>query len=159
MNGRASGWHYACAVKQNGAMEGMDQFGDHPARSVAVRSMQAVEAGDRNAWLGLFVDDAIVEDPIGPSPMNPSGEPRRGIDAIAEFYDNVIAMGRVRFAIRESYASGNECANVGTITVTFPDGSASGVEGVYTYRTDGNGRLAALRAYWEFDSMSFEAAP
>ena len=142
---------------QNGEMEGMDQFGEHPARSVAMQSMQAVEAGDRDGWLALFLDDAIVEDPIGPSPMNPSGEPRRGAAAITEFYDNVIAMGSVRFAIRESYASGNECANVGTITVTFPDGSASHVEGVYTYRTDGHGKIAALRAYWEFDSMRFEA--
>ncbi len=139
-------------------MDGMEQFGAHPARSVAMQSMRAVEAGDRDGWLGLFVDDAIVEDPIGPSPMNPSGEPRRGIGAITEFYDNVIAMGSVRFSIRESYASGDECANVGTITVTFPDGSASRVEGVYTYRTDGNGKLAALRAYWEFDSMRFDAA-
>ncbi len=152
------GWRLGFATGQNEAMEGMDQFGDHPARAVAVQSMRAVEAGDRDGWLGLFVDDAIVEDPIGPSPMNPSGEPRRGIDAITEFYDNIIAMGRVRFAIRESYATGNECANVGMITVTFADGSCSRVEGVYTYVTDGNGKLVALRAFWEFESMSFEAA-
>jgi hypothetical protein len=26
------------------------------------------------------------------------------------------------------------------------------VRGVYTYRADGAGRLAALRAFWEFDA-------
>lgn len=139
-------------------IEGMDGFADHPARTAAIRSMQAVEAADRTAWLALFADDAVIEDPIGPSPLNPSGEPRRGVAAIAEFYDTVVAGGAVRFAIRESHASGNEVANVGTITVTFPDGNRSIVEGVYTYRIDDDGRIVALRAYWEFDQMRFEGA-
>lgn len=138
-------------------MEGMDHFDSHPARDAAIRSMQAVEAGDRDAWLALFAPDAVVEDPIGPSPMNESGEPRRGAAAIAEFYDTVIAGGEVRFAIRESFACGDEVANVGTITVTFPGGGRSIVEGVYTYRIDEQGRLAALRAYWEFAKLRFEA--
>lgn len=48
---------------------------------------------------------------------------------------------------------------MGRITTTLPDGSRSVVEGVYTYRVDGDGRLAALRAFWEFDAMTFEPAP
>ena len=119
--------------------------------------MHAVEADDRDAWLALFAPDAIVEDPIGPSPMNESGEPRRGVEAIGEFYDTVIAGGTVRFAIRHSFACGNEVANVGTITVTFPGGARSVVEGVYTYRIDESGRLTALRAYWEFANLEFHA--
>ncbi len=118
--------------------------------------MTAVEAGDRDAWLALFAPDAIVEDPIGPSPMNESGEPRRGVAAISEFYDTVIAGGTVRFAIRHSFACGNEVANVGTITVTFPGGARSVVEGVYTYRIDDSARITALRAYWEFASLEFQ---
>jgi ketosteroid isomerase-like protein len=121
--------------------------------------MAAVEAGDRDGWLALFADDALVEDPIGPSPLNPEGAGRRGRDAIAAFWDEVVAMGRIRFEIRESYACGDECANVGRITTTLPDGSRSIVEGVYTYRVDGDGRIAALRAFWEFDAMTFEPAP
>ena len=39
---------------------------EHPARLASQRSMAAVEAGDREAWLALFTDDAVVEDPIGP---------------------------------------------------------------------------------------------
>jgi ketosteroid isomerase-like protein len=136
----------------------MDRFAPHPARAASVRSMTAVEAGDRDGWLALFADDAVVEDPIGRSPMNPSGEPRRGLAAIADFYDTVIAAGRIEFDIRASFAAGHEVANVGTITVTFPDGSRSVVDGVYTYRIDDAGRIAALRAYWEFDALRFEPA-
>ena len=43
--------------------------------------MAAVEAGDRDAWLALFADDAVVEDPVGPSASTPraraTGDPRR----------------------------------------------------------------------------------
>ncbi len=134
-------------------MEGMDAFADHPARAVAMASMAAVEAGDRDAWLALFTEDAIVQDPIGPSPFDPDGTGHRGAEAIAAFYDDVIANGVVSFDIRESYAAGDECANVGTITTAFPDGSRAVVEGVYTYVTDGDGHLRALRAYWEFDKI------
>jgi steroid Delta-isomerase len=139
-------------------MDGIQAFAAHPARDAARASMQAVEAGDRAAWLGLFAPDAVVEDPIGPSMFDPAGTGHRGAEAIAAFYDTVIASGRVHFAIRESYAAGNECANVGTITTTLPDGSQAIVEGVYTYRVDGNGKVVALRAYWEPDRMTFVAA-
>ena len=110
-------------------MKGLDGYEPHPARDAARASMAAVEDGDRAAWLGLFARDACVEDPA--------------------FYDTVIASGRVEFAIRESYVGGHECANVGTITTTLPDGSRAIVEGVYTYRVDDTGRIVALRAYWE----------
>jgi ketosteroid isomerase-like protein len=139
-------------------MQGMDAFESHPARDAARASMTAVEAGDRAAWLALFAPDAIVEDPIGPSMFDESGNGHRGPDAIAAFYDNVIASGRIEFAIRESYAGGNECANVGTITTTLPDGSRAIVDGVYTYRVDDDGRVAALRAYWEPANMRLETA-
>ena len=119
--------------------------------------MAAVEAGDRDAWLALFTEDALVEDPIGPSPLNPEGGGRRGKAAIAAFWDDVIAMGAIRFDIRESYACGSECANVGRITTTLPDGTRSIVEGVYTYRVDDAGSIVALRAFWEFDAMTFES--
>jgi hypothetical protein len=65
-------------------------------------------------------------------------------------------MGEVRFTIRESYAAGTECANVGTITTTLGDGSRAIVDGVYTYRLDDAGRLAALRAVWEYDNLRLE---
>jgi steroid delta-isomerase len=139
-------------------MEGIEDFDQHPARDVAIASMSAVEAGDRAGWLALFTDDAVVEDPVGPSMFDPEGRGHRGLDAIAGFYDDVIASGSVSFDIRESYAAGDECANVGTITTWFPDGSRAVVEGVYTYRTNGAGRLVALRAFWEVDKIRMHAA-
>jgi hypothetical protein len=137
-------------------MEGMERFGAHPARDVSVRSMTAVENGDRQTWLGLWSEHGVVEDPIGPSSFDPVGLGHRGPEAIAEFWDKVISQAPVRFAIRESYAAGNECANVGTITITLSDGSRVLVDGVYTYRIDDAGQLAAMRAFWEQDRMRIE---
>ena len=138
-------------------MEGMDDYPSHPARDMARRSMTAVETGDREGWLSLFAGDGIVEDPIGPSSFDPEGKGHRGIDAIAAFWDNVISQAPVRFSIRESYAAGNECANVGTVTIDVGGGARAVVEGVYTYRLDDDGTLAALRAYWEQDNMKIES--
>ena len=81
---------------------------DHPARLASQRSMAAVEAGDRDGWLALFADDAIVQDPIGPSPLDPEGKGRHGKEEIAAFYDSIIAPNPVRFEIIASYAAGDE---------------------------------------------------
>lgn len=134
-------------------MDGITLDPTHPARRAALASVTAIEAGDREGWLALFADDAVVADPVGPSPFDPEGNGHRGRDAIAAFYDTVIAQAQVRFSLRASYVAGDECANEGTITSTFPDGSAGIVDGVYLYRVDADGRLVSVRAFWEFDRL------
>lgn len=127
----------------------------HPtARDLARRSQAAVRAKDREAWLSLFAPDAVVADPIGPSPLDPDGNGHRGLAAIAAFYDTVIAPNeQVSFEIERSYLCGDEVADVGIIRTMLPGGGhVVVVRGVYTYRSDGAGKLAALRAYWEFDA-------
>lgn len=132
-----------------------EQFEPHPARDASLASMQAVEAGDREAWLALFADDAIVQDPIGVSPLDPTGESHRGIEAIAAFYDAMIGPNQVSFVIERSYAAGDEVANVGTITTTMPDGTVVHTDLVGTYRVGDDGKVRSLRAYWEMDKLRF----
>jgi len=133
-----------------------DHFAPHPARDASLASMRAVEAGDKSAWLSLFADDAVVEDPIGVSPMDPDGRGHRGKAAIEAFYDSVIAPNQVRFVIERSHAAGDEVANVGTITTRMPDGSVVHTDLVVTYRVDDTGRVSALRAYWSIDELRFQ---
>jgi ketosteroid isomerase-like protein len=125
------------------------------ARELGIRSRAAVEAGDRDGWLDLFAEDAVVEDPIGPSPFDPEGKGHHGREAIAAFYDNVIAPSEaITFEILHSYLCGDEVADVGIITTTIAGGTHQAVvHGVYTYRTNGAGKLAALRAFWEFEAL------
>jgi len=123
------------------------------ARDLARRSQAAVRAKDRAAWLSLFAPDAVVQDPIGPSPFDASGAGHHGTAAIAAFYDTVIAPNDlITFEIANSYLCGDEVADVGVIRTLLPGGrQAAIVRGVYTYRTNGAGQIAALRAFWEFD--------
>jgi steroid delta-isomerase len=124
-------------------------------RELAIRSRAAVNAGDRQAWLDLFADDAVVQDPIGPSPFDPAGHGHHGKEAIGTFYDTVIGPNdAITFEIEQSYLCGEEVADVGTIRTTLPGGAHQAVvHGVYTYRSNGAGKLAALRAFWELDSL------
>lgn len=131
-----------------------DDFEPHPARDASLASMRAVEAGDKVAWLALFSDDAVVEDPIGESPMDPTGQGHRGKAAIEAFYDNVIGPNQVSFVIERSHAAGNEVANVGTITTLMGDSTVH-TDLVATYRVDGDGKVTALRAYWSIDKLRF----
>jgi steroid delta-isomerase len=117
--------------------------------------MDAVEAGDRDLWLSLFSPDAALEDPIGPSPLDPEGAGHHGIEAIAAFWDGVIGPNQVTFRIESSWAAGDEVANVGTITTTMADGAVVHTDGVFTYRVNGSGKVTALRAYWEMDRLRF----
>jgi ketosteroid isomerase-like protein len=128
--------------------------GQPTARELARRSQAAVHAKDRAVWLSLFAADAVVADPIGPSPLDPTGDGHRGLAAIAAFYDMVIAPNeQISFEIERSYLCGDEVADVGTIRTTLPGGRhVVIVRGVYTYRGDGAGKIAALRAYWEFEA-------
>jgi hypothetical protein len=58
------------------------------------------------------------------------------------------------FNLQHSIVSGNECANVGTLTIQFPNGTVSQLHGVFVYRVNGAGKVAALRTYWELEQMT-----
>lgn len=132
---------------------------DHPAHVAGQRSRDAVQARDKDAWLAVFADDAVVEDPIGPSHFDPDGKGHHGRDAISAFWDKAIApTDRIEFNFVDSFCCGNEEANVGSIVITM-GGYQVTTEGVFTYRVNDDGKLAALRAYWEADRTTATARP
>ena len=123
---------------------------EHPARTAAIKSMTCVQNKDREGWLAMWAEDGIIEDPVGASPLDPEGNGHRGIEKIAAFWENQIAPADLRFTIRHSYACGNECANVGSITVKLSNGMVSRTELVIVYRVNDEGKVRSLRAFWEF---------
>lgn len=124
---------------------------EHLAHEAGRRSREAVIARDKDAWLAVFADDAIVEDPIGPSPFDPEGKGHRGRDAISEFWDKAIApTTKIEFFFRDTYECGTEEANVGHILITTGDYQTT-AEGVFTYKANAEGQMLALRAYWEME--------
>ena len=74
---------------------------DAPVHLAGKRSREAAIAHDKEAWLANFADDAIVEDPIGPSHFDPEGKGHRGKEAIAAFYDKAIAPSELDVQLRK----------------------------------------------------------
>lgn len=123
-----------------------------PVELAFERHVAATESGDREAFLANFAEDAVVEDPVGATPLEPTGQGHRGLDAIAAFWDAMIGPGAVRFEIDRAYVCGNEIANIGTVYNRLPDGSGEiGAEGVFVYRVNDDGKLVSLKAYWDYE--------
>lgn len=89
----------------------------------------------------------MVEDPVGPSHFSPDGTGHHGRGAIAAFWDASVAITeRLEFDIRDSFACGNEVANVGVITATMGGTTQMDSEGVFVYRVNADGLIVSLRA-------------
>ena len=115
--------------------------------------MTAVAAGRKDEWLALFAPDAVVEDPVGPSLLDPEGKGHHGHEGIGRFWDrNFGSVSRFQFRIRDSFANGPCCANIATITMGIGHGGATiTVDCVVIYTVDDHGRITSIRAHWEPD--------
>ena len=123
---------------------------DHPARTASMRSYSAVAKGDLAEWLTVYAEDAVLEDPVGPSMFDPEGKGHRGHDGLRSFWDTVIAtVDTYRFTIHDSFANGNTCANVATFTTTFADGTIVDTDLITVYTVDDAGLITSMRAHWE----------
>jgi ketosteroid isomerase-like protein len=109
-------------------------------------------AGDGVGWLALFADDAVVQDPYGPSPMDPSGRGRIGKEEIGKFCSAYIRPDSIRFEVRQTLNSGGACVNVGTIYTKGPDGRVGWNEVINIYEVNDAGNITLLRSYWDFDA-------
>jgi steroid delta-isomerase len=129
-----------------------------PALAASQASWRCVQAGDRQGWLDLMTDDVLIEDPIGPSVTNPDGTGARGKEAVGEFFDRNIAENRLTITCEETFPSSSplEIAHILVLRAEFPAGGATTVRGIFTYRVDDAGKLAAMRGYWRVEDMTFE---
>ena len=121
------------------------------AQEISFLSAKAAQNGEKTKWLALFSKKAIIEDPVGKSPLDPIGKGHIGIQAIERFWDKMIGPFKLDFIVRESYPCGNECANVASITNIFEDGKTLTTDLVIIYKINRQNKLVSLRAYWNFD--------
>ncbi|TIC83607.1 nuclear transport factor 2 family protein [Nocardioides sp. GY 10113] len=135
----------------------------HPARTASQRSYSAVARGDLAEWLTVYAEDAVLEDPVGPSMFDPEGTGHHGHAGISAFWEKAIApIERFEFEIIDSFANpgSNTCANIGRIKTSFPDGSFTVTDLIMVYVVDDDGRVKSMKAYWEPERTmaSFTAA-
>ena len=129
-----------------------------PAQQASFNSMRNVKARNREGWLALFADDALLQDPVGVSPFDPSGLGHKGREAIGAFWDTVIAPNDGEIRIRESYPAADECANLLRITRMLPNGKPFEVNFIGVYRVNAAGKIVSLKAYWQFDKAMADFA-
>lgn len=127
---------------------------DHPAYVASQNSIRCVTRKDKDAWLALFAEDAVVEDPVGVSPLDPTGQGHHGRDAIAGFWDMAIAVGDIRFDLLQSHPCGDACANVAHLTKSFGPELKVEIDLVIVYRVNADGKIISLKAYWEYEKVA-----
>ena len=119
----------------------------HPARTASQRSYSAVAKGDLAEWLTVYAEDAVLEDPVGPSMFDPEGKGHHGHAGISAFWEKAIApIDKFEFEIYESFANpgSNTCANIGRIKTSFPDGSYTVTDLITVHEVDDEGRVVSM---------------
>ena len=122
------------------------------AQKLGFLSRDYAVAKDKENWLALFDEDAIIQDPIGKSPLDPEGNGHRGIVAIEKFYDTVIANGNIEFNILESIPCADECANYAEIVNVLGELRIE-TKMIVIYRVNSNDKIVSLRAFWDYQNM------
>jgi ketosteroid isomerase-like protein len=123
------------------------------AQQASFNSIKNVKAKDKEAWLDLFADDAVLEDPVGVSPLDPAGCGHKGKEAIGAFWDIAIAVGEIEFELVASHPCGYECANIAKLTKKLSDDIHIHTELVIVYKVNDAGKVVSLKAYWEYDKV------
>jgi steroid Delta-isomerase len=122
------------------------------AQELGFLSRDYAVAKDKKNWLALFDKDAILQDPIGKSPLDPEGNGHQGINAIEKFYDTIIANGNIEFTILESIPCADECANYAEI-VNFVGEIRIETKMIVIYRVNSDDKIVSLRAFWDYQKM------
>ncbi|MDA0759307.1 MAG: hypothetical protein O2989_03640 [Proteobacteria bacterium] len=122
------------------------------AQELSFLSRDYAVAKDKKNWLALFDNNALVQDPIGKSPLDPEGNGHKGLAAIEQFYDTVIANGNIEFTIIESIPCGDECANYAQIVNLIGEVKIE-IKMIVIYRINSNNKIESLRAFWDYKKM------
>ena len=122
------------------------------AQELSFLSRDYAVAKDKKNWLALFDNNALVQDPIGKSPLDPEGNGHKGLAAIEQFYDTVIANGNIEFTIIESIPCGDECANYAQIVNLIGEVKIE-TKMIVIYRINSNNKIESLRAFWDYQKM------
>ncbi|MBI5500094.1 MAG: nuclear transport factor 2 family protein [Deltaproteobacteria bacterium] len=140
-----------------------------PTTPTRERALELVDASpacvarhDKDAWLALFTEGAVVEDPVGSAPHR-KGAGRRGHppdDELGRFWDTFIAPNDIRFEVREDIVAGREVARDVLIHTRLSTGLELTVPSHLLYQLAGEAgalRIGRLAAHWELPRMSLQA--
>jgi hypothetical protein len=122
--------------------------------AVVDRSPQLVAVHDRQGWLDLFSDDAVVEDPIGSPPAG------KASGLLGRFWDTFIAPHQIRFEVKRDLFSGREVFRDVIIHTRITDRVQIDVPAYLLYQLEERGGVLHVRrlaAHWELARLSLGA--
>ena len=113
----------------------------------AVRAyIAALNAGDIDAIVALYAEDATVEDPVGSTPQ-------RGLAQIRTFYSASLSMALQVVLDGEIRAVANEAAFAFSVSLVM-DGKRITIRPIDVMRFDAQGRITSMRAFFGPDNIS-----
>lgn len=116
------------------------------------RSPRAAGAHDRAAWVSLFTDDGRIEDPVG-------SQPHVGSAQITRFYDTFIGPRDITFHRDLDIVFGPTVLRDLELEVAMGPDVTMYIPAFLRYdlrETNGEWRIAELRAYWELPAMMLQ---
>ena len=126
----------------------------YKAQAMSLKSKEFALNKDREGWLGMFTEDAVVMDPVGESPMDPAGLGHQGKEAISAFYDKHMATANiVEFEIQQSIPAGDTCANLVHLKNKVSDEVTLEQYMIVLYTANDEGQLTSLQAYWDYNKL------
>ena len=118
-----------------------------------IQSITLAMKGDREGWLALYADDAIVKDPVGKSPFDASGEGHRGKAGIAKFWDTVIGPSNLTINVHTRIPSGSHSCAVNQTAINDMGKGKTAVDMIAIYDVNAEGKITAMSAYWSWADM------
>lgn len=126
----------------------------HLAVEANKKSVKYASEGNKEAWLALYAEDAMVADPVGVSPMDPSGKGHQGIAAIEQFWDTVIGPSNIEIRVDKRWTSGDYCCCVAQVARNdLGDGKYTDCDMLAVYEVNEQGLITRMQAHWDFDEL------
>jgi len=122
--------------------------------AVVKRSPEAVFAHRREDWIGLFSEDAIVEDPIGSPPAPKAG------GVLGRFWDTFIAPHEIVFEVHQDYIVGRDVFRDVIIHTRIGPKILIDVPAYLLYQIDASGKtleVTRMAAHWNLAELSLGA--
>ena len=130
------------------------QQNTHPAVWANMQSIKYAQNKEKEKWLALYRDDAVLADPVGVSPFDPEGKGHIGKAAIEQFWDTVIANSNITLTPGTRCTSGQyTCAVPMRADNDLGGGIKTHIDMIAVYEVDEQGLIKSMQAYWSWDAM------
>ncbi|MDD0977033.1 steroid Delta-isomerase [Pseudomonas fontis] len=126
----------------------MDVFSPKNIQAAMARYVELVDAGDIDGILGMYAEDATVEDPVGNAPLKGAGE-------IADFYRQGLGAGKVTAVQTGPVRATHNGSGAVPFRVQMQwAGQPCALDVIDVMSFDGQGRIVSMKAYWSEVNLS-----